>query len=143
MILLAGLVRLAHAQALVEGKGKDVTEKICNGCHAADVVTTYRNSKDDWQSVIDDMKGRGADGSDADFNAIVAYLAKYYGPEITINKATAADLQTQMEITADEAAAIVQYRKDHGDFKTADDLKKVAGLDMKKIEPIEQRIVFQ
>jgi len=41
-----------------------------------------------------------------------------------------------------EAAAIIQYRTDHGDFKTIDDLKKVPGLDFKKIEAKKDLLVF-
>jgi competence protein ComEA len=33
-----------------------------------------------------------------------------------------------------EAAAVVQFREKHGRFKTIDDLKKVPGLDFKKID---------
>jgi competence protein ComEA len=33
-----------------------------------------------------------------------------------------------------EAAAVIQYREKHGRFKSVDDLKKVPGLDFKKIE---------
>ena len=35
---------------------------------------------------------------------------------------------------ASEAAAVIQYREKHGRFKTLDDLKKVPGLDFKKID---------
>ena len=65
---------LAHADDLPTGKGKEVTDRVCGGCHDAGVVTKYRNSKDDWQSIAEDMKARGADGSEDDFKTIVAYL---------------------------------------------------------------------
>jgi competence protein ComEA len=134
---------LLLAQDMPEGKGKDVTQKICGACHDAGVVANYHNSKDDWEGVIEDMKGRGADGSDDDFKAIASYLAHYFGPEVHVNQATSQDLQTQLEISAKDADAIVQYRQDHGSFQTIDDLKKVPGLDMAKIQPLQQRIVFQ
>jgi competence protein ComEA len=131
-----------EAPTLPDAPGKDVTERICGACHEAGVVTKYRNSKDDWQPIVDDMRGRGADGSEADFKTIVNYLGHYFGPEVNVNKATAADLQSQLEITAAEAVAIVNYREAQGNFKDLSGLRKVPGLDMKKIEPIQQRLVF-
>jgi len=132
----------AQAQDLPDAKGKDVTDKVCGACHEAGVVTKYHNNKDDWQSIVEDMKSRGADGSADDFQTIVLYLTHFFGPEVNVNKATSKDLETQLEITPKDAGAIVQYRQDHGNFKSFDDMKKVPGLDEKKIEPLKQRIVF-
>ena len=134
---------LAQAQDLPEAKGKDVTNKVCGSCHEAGVVSKYRNSPDDWVSIVQDMKGRGADGTDEDFKTIVAYLTHFFGPEVNVNKADTKELQTLLEITSKEADAIVKYRQDQGDFKSFDGLKKVPGLDASKIEPLRQRIVFR
>jgi competence ComEA-like helix-hairpin-helix protein len=141
-LLPLALVPLAFADDLPDGKGKDVTDKTCGACHEAGVVTKYRNSKDDWQAIVDDMRGRGADGSDDDFKTIVAYLTHFFGPEVKINQASSADLQTQLELTPAEAGAIVKYREAQGNFKDLAGLRNVPGLDMKKIEPVQQRIVY-
>ena len=133
---------IAHADDLPPGKGKEITDRVCGGCHEAGVVNKYRNSKNDWQSIAEDMKARGADGSEDDFKSIVAYLTHFFGPEVNVNKAAAKELQTQLEITVREAEAIVKYRQDKGNFKAVADLRSVPGLDMTKIEPIQQRIVF-
>ena len=63
-------------------------------------------------------------------------------PLRNVNKAAATELETQLEITLQEAGAIVRYRRDKGNFKTIADLRSVPGLDMTKIEPIQQRLVF-
>jgi competence protein ComEA len=141
-LLPLALLALAQAQDLPDGSGKDVTNRICSACHEAGVVVKYRNTKEDWESVVEDMRGRGADGSEDDFKAIVAYLARFFGPEVNVNRAAAPDLESQLEITAAEAAAIVKYREAQGKFKVFSDMAKVPGLDMKKLEPIKQRIVF-
>lgn len=145
VILSIPLLFLAAAQAqdLPDGPGKDTFLKVCGSCHDAGVVVTMHNGKDDWQTTVDDMKGRGADASDDDFKTIVKYLAKYQGPEVNVNKAAAKDLQTQLEISDTEAQAIVQYRTANGDFKAYADLQKVTGLDTKKLDPLKGRIVFQ
>lgn len=131
----------AQAQDLPDGPGKDTFVKICSACHDAGVVVTMFQSKDDWQATIDDMKGRGADGSDADFKTILDYLTKYQGPMVNINKATADDLQKQLDLTADEAAAIVKYREANGDFKSWDDVQKVSDA-AKKLAPLKGRLAY-
>ena len=132
----------ARAQDLPDGPGKDTLVKICGGCHDAGVVATMHMPKEDWQNTVDDMKGRGADGSDDDFKTILNYLAKYQGPEVNVNTAAAKELQTQLDLSDSEAQAIVQYRTVNGNFKTWADLQKVSGVDMKKLEPLKGRIVF-
>lgn len=136
------LLSAARAQDLPAGQGKEVTGRVCGGCHEASVVTKYRNSKDDWQSIAEDMKARGADGSEDDFQTIVTYLTHFFGPEVNVNKATAKDLETQLELTSAEAEAIVTYRQEKRNFKAFADLKNVSGLDVRKLEPLQQRIVF-
>ena len=134
---------LAQAQDLPDGTGKDVTNRICGACHEAGVVTKYHNSKDDWQPIVDDMRGRGADGSDADFKRIVDYLAHYFGPTVYVNKAAVAELQSELGLTSAEAAALIGYRQANGDFKEFADLKKVPGLDIKKLDPIQSRLLYK
>ena len=52
------------------------------------------------------------------------------------------DLQTQLELTAKDADAIVKYRTDHGDFKDWDGLAKVPGIDTAKLTAKKDSIVF-
>ena len=61
---------------------------------------------------------------------------------MNVNRAVAPELESELEISAAEAAAIVKYRQAHGNFRDFSDLRKVPGLDIKKIEPIKERIVF-
>jgi competence protein ComEA len=129
-----------QAQDLPEGKGKDVTEKTCTACHGLDAIVSMHINKDGWSDVVNDMKARGADGSNADFTAIIGYLSKYFGAEVNVNKGTAKDLQ-DLDLTADEADAIIKARP-AGGFKTLADLGKVPGIDVKKLEPLKDRIKF-
>jgi competence ComEA-like helix-hairpin-helix protein len=59
-----------------------------------------------------------------------------------VNQAPAKELANNLVITTDEAAAIVKYRTDNGNFKDYSDLSKVQGLDIKKLDPIKSRIKF-
>jgi competence protein ComEA len=136
------LAPFALAQDLPDGKGKDKVEMVCGACHGLEGIMAMNNAKSAWQDLIEDMRGRGADGSEADFKTIADYLAKYFGPIVQVNKAPAKDLQEQLDLSGDEAAAIVKYRDANGGIKSWDDLAKVPGLDAKKLEPLKKRLKF-
>ena len=57
---------------------------------------------------------------------------------ININKATVAELVTLKGIGEKKAAAIVAYRKLHGDFKFADEIANVRGISSKMLDKIEK-----
>lgn len=147
---LAGFLWLtAGASAwaqLPDGPGKDVTQQVCGKCHDAAVVAGYHLATEGWTDTISKMIDQGAEGTDAQFNAILQYLVKNFGPEnaskINVNKAPAKDLETQLGITTKEAESIVKYRDEKGAFKEIDDLKKVPELDFKKIEAKKDRLAF-
>jgi competence ComEA-like helix-hairpin-helix protein len=138
-----GSVALAQ---MPDGAGRDVAVKLCGNCHDAEVVKQYHLGKDGWTDTISKMIEKGAEGTDEQFNTVLDYLVKNFGPNasnpINVNKATAGEFETQLEITAKEAAAIVKYRSEKGSFKEIDDLKKVPDLDFKKIEAKKDRLVF-
>jgi competence protein ComEA len=139
------LASVASAQSLPDGDGKAVMQKICNACHEAEVVIGMKQTKDGWSATIDEMVSRGAEGTDAEFDKIVEYLAKNFGKEggkINVNKAAAKDLESGLAIPAKDAEAIVKYRQEKGAFKTLDDLKKVPGVDAAKIDAKKDQVEF-
>jgi len=143
-LLAAGIVPITalQAQDMPDGPGKDIVEKTCTACHDASAITSMNGGADIWQSVVDDMKSRGADATEADFRTIIQYLTKYYGPVVHINTDAATVLVTNLGITDAEAAAIVKYRTDKGNFKVWADVAKVPGLDMSKLAGLQGRIKF-
>lgn len=62
---------------------------------------------------------------------------------ININSATLEELQTIKGIGKKKAEAILQYRKEHGPFRTKDDLLQVKGIGKKALEAIESQVTFQ
>ena len=141
--VLAMSLFLLQAQDLPAGKGKDLVENTCGSCHGLDVVVAQHATKDGWQSIVDYMVSRGATGTPDEIKSIVDYLAKNFPPAKTnVNKATSADLQSQLELTAKDADAIVKYRTDHGDFKDFDSLAKVPGVDTAKLTAKKDSIAF-
>jgi len=147
-LILAG-VALAFAAdpkpKLPDAPGKDTLLRVCGGCHGAEIVLGKRLSRDGWNQIVVTMIQRGAQGTDDEFSEIVDYLSNNLSPDsdkINVNKATAPQLQSALDLTAKEAEAIVSYRDGKGGFKTMDDLKKVPGLDAAKIDARKTKVVF-
>src|ERR1700733_2122056 len=139
------LIAAAQAQDLPAGKGKDLVEDRCSSCHGLDLLLAEHDTKQQWSGIVNDMVSRGASGTADELETIVDYLAKNFGAEgvkIRVNTAKAEDLQSGLMLTAPEAAAIVQYRKEHGEIKYWDALVKIPGVDAKKLESHKDLITF-
>ncbi len=147
----------ANTQTLPPGESKEIVQQQCGGCHALKVVTTKRATRAQWAVLVDQMVGRGADVPDDQIDNLVDYLAKNFGPNkapsttgndhapkdmVNVNKATAAELAGSLGLSTKDAAAIVAYRKQNGDFKGLPDLTNVPDIETKKIETNKDRLTF-
>ena len=126
---------------LPEGDGRDIVLTACSQCHGLANVTEDRRTRSGWRDVVEEMAGLGARVNDDDIKKVVDYLTRYFG-RVNVNKAAQQDLQEVLELTSDEATAIVAYRTREGDFHMLEDLKKVPGLDFSKIEERKNRVDF-
>ena len=126
------------SQTLPDDPGKDELLKVCGACHQAERSASVRLTREGWEGVIGDMIQRGAKGSDEEFGKILDYLSKHFLGEaarpLNINKATNVDLESIAGLTRKEAAAVLAWLDQVGICKSLDELKKVSGLDYKKIE---------
>ena len=123
---------------LPDGPGKDVTVRACAPCHEARRAASARLTREGWAAVIEGMRLRGAKVSDDDFPVILDYLTTHFLGEaplpLNLNTATQIDLEAAGGLLRREARAVVQYREKNGRFASVDDLKKVPGLDFRKID---------
>ena len=136
---------LANAQEkLPDGPGRETLKRVCGACHSAENVAGMAKTREEWGAVVGEMAADGAQATEAEFNEIVDYLATYFPktPKINVNKATAKDLESGLELSAKDAEAIVHYREDKGTFKSVEDVEKVPGVDAKKIEAKKDRLMF-
>ncbi len=60
------------------GVGQSEVQAACGPCHAVTVVTSARKSEAEWANTVDAMITRGAPVADADYAAIVDYLARNF-----------------------------------------------------------------
>jgi competence protein ComEA len=148
-VLLAALLALSSSIAwaqLPDGPGKSETERICSQCHELARSISLHQDRAGWQATMDKMVALGAKGTAQEFQVITEYLAKNYPaediPKINVNEARAIDLESGLSLKRSEAAAVIEYRTKHGPFKSIEDLKKVPGVDVQKIEAKKDRLKF-
>jgi competence protein ComEA len=60
-----------------------------------------------------------------------------------VNKATAEEIVSGIDFSANEAGAIVAYREKNGPYKEWRDLTKVEGLDAARVEARKNHIAVQ
>jgi len=142
LILLCFAMLSTAQDPLPEAPAKKTVETVCGGCHDLDTAIGERHDKPGWQTVIATMVNRGARASDQEFDAIIEYLAKYFGV-VNVNTAAAKEIEDVLSISSEQSAAIVRYRAAKGEFKDLEGLKKVPGLDAKLLEDRKDRIVFK
>jgi competence protein ComEA len=136
---------LANAQEkLPDGPGRETLKRVCGACHSAENVAGMAKTREEWGAVVGEMAADGAQATDAEFNEIVDYLATHFPKtlKINVNKATAQDIESALELSAKEAEAMVHYREEKGSFKSIEDVEKVPGVDAKKIEAKKDRLAF-
>jgi cytochrome c5 len=78
----AGSVRATTGVAapLPQGEGRETVIAICTKCHGPANFSTLRMSRSAWQDEVEDMKDKGAVGTEDDFKRVIDYLAKNFPP---------------------------------------------------------------
>jgi len=86
-LLAAALVLAAPApaddtaEAKRLAKGKELIDGICFWCHEPELMQTQHLNKKDWGDLIRPMIYEGAPVTGEEFEMIVEYLSKNFGPE--------------------------------------------------------------
>jgi competence protein ComEA len=131
---------------LPEGPGRAETERLCQNCHELARAISRRQDREGWQATLNKMVAFGTKGTDQEFALILDYLSQHFPaeelPPVNVNKAAAIELESRLSLRRSQAAAIIVYRSKNGKFKSIEDLKKVPGVDVEKIEAKKDRIVF-
>jgi len=141
-IAILALQGLALAQdELPAGKGKETVEKMCSACHGLEQVTSVRLSRSGWSSMVDQMVGRGAIGTDEEIAEVTAYLAEHFGKQVNVNKAGVQELQSGLGLSKTEAEAIVAARSAKP-FRDFSELRAVPGVDAARLETVKSQVTF-
>jgi competence protein ComEA len=131
---------------LPPGAGREETQKVCTTCHELERSVSLRQDRDGWKATINKMLGMGAQGTVEEFAAALEYLAAHYPanglPPLNVNTARAIDFEARLSLKRSESALVIKYRAEHGNFKSIEDLKKVPGIDVGKIETKRASLVY-
>jgi hypothetical protein len=69
-----------HArQQLPDGPGKEVLARLCAGCHDLMFTVSTRETEAGWTRIVNDMRSKGADGTEEDFAKVIEYLTTHMG----------------------------------------------------------------
>ena len=135
---------LTAQSVLPEAPGRETTLKVCGNCHGADTVASVRLAPDGWRELIARMVAAGAQGSDQELETVLQYLSTQFPVEaqkpLDLNSAPAVELESVAGLLRKESAALIAYREKNGPCKKLEDLRKVAGLDFRKIEARKARL---
>jgi competence protein ComEA len=74
---------------------------------------------------------------------LVLFLATSAFAKVNINTANVEELATLPGIGSTKAEAIVQYRKDNGQFKKVEDLTEVKGIGDKIVDKIKPEVTIK
>jgi competence protein ComEA len=128
------------------GAGRDVVLEVCGKCHSPNIILAYGQNRLNWENTITKMVQKGAEGTDEDFTEIADYLTEKFPPstvqKIFVNMASDKQLAAVLDISVDDAKAIITYRESQKGFNSIDDMKKVPNVDAKKIDAKKDQLVF-
>ena len=115
--------------------------RLCNECHDAVPIVSKRRTRADWEDVINKMVEKGLDAGGKDLETVFAYLNRTYG-KVYVNTAPADELVAVLTLSQKDADAIVAFRKANGPIADFEALKKVPGIDLKKLEEHADAVAF-
>ena len=147
LLLWAGMEARPTFAQLPAGPGKAETEKLCSQCHELERSISLRQDRGGWQATVEKMAGLGMKAADKEMQAVAEYLTAHYPaadvPMLHVNQARAIEFESMLSLPRSQASRIIEYRTKNGAFKSIEDLKKVPGVDVAKIEAKKDRLLFQ
>lgn len=128
------------------GDGREAVMRLCSKCHSPNIILAYGQNRVGWENTITKMARLGAKGSDDDFSDVSDYLTAHFPPnavqKIFVNMATDKQIAEMLEISIEDAQAIIAYRDKVKGFKSIEDMKSVPNVDAKKIDAKKDRLIF-
>ena len=103
LILASATYILADDLVLPDGKGRDAVENACTVCHTADRIMRQTLTADQWRSEVRTMVENGASLNPDEWDPVVAYLTKNFGPKVNVNKDNAQQISEGLQLSAAEA----------------------------------------
>jgi competence protein ComEA len=144
LLVLSGLESAAgqaKAPQLPQATGREAVKKVCATCHEIETVIASRRTRIGWERSVEDMIARGAKGTDEELDAVVEYLATYFG-KTNVNAASTEELEKSLGLSAKEAQAIAEYRRQNGKIRDFEELKRIPSVNAEKLQTKRSLIAF-
>jgi hypothetical protein len=123
--------------------GRDKALRICaSECHAADRVAAHSGGPEYWARIVQEMTLHGAQFTPDEEDEVVAYLADQLPAKVDINLLNERLLETRLQFTPEEAAAIVAWRSANGRLRSVEQLLGVPGVAVERVNAIRRRLIF-
>src|SRR5258708_11752849 len=134
-------------RVMPDGPGKQIILRECTACHLPDHFVKYQHTNEEWQAIVVRMGQRVRSATKEELDVVQKYLATNFpkveqAGKLNVNKAAVADIAAQLSLTQAEAEAIVQYRRQHGEFREWGELLAIYGVDGRRIEAVKDRMSF-
>ena len=130
----------AQDEAAAVDKRHAVFQKVCATCHAMDKVGG-RRTRAQWEDLMYKMIDLGAKGSDKELQTVLEYLSSEYG-RVNVNRGSASELSAVLGLTAQQAGAVVTYRREHGKYENFEGFAKTPGLDPAQLEKLRDAMSY-
>jgi cytochrome c oxidase cbb3-type subunit 3 len=75
----------APTSQLPDGPNRETVQRVCSGCHSAQMVLGRQMTREQWGSTVSNMISRGAKISDEEYDQIVDYLAKSFPANVPLS----------------------------------------------------------
>ena len=124
-----------------EDPGPALFARMCSDCHDSKRIVARRRTSSEWENTLKDMITEGAEGTEKDFVAVFNYLVRTFG-KVFINSAKSAEIRAVLGFSTEQADAVVAYRTANGPFSDIESVKKVPGIDAKKIDDLAEALAF-
>ena len=114
---------------------------MCSDCHDSKRIVARRRTSFEWENTLKEMIMEGAIGTEKDFEGVFNYLVRTFG-KVFINTAKSPEIRAVLGITTEQADSIVAYRTANGPFADIEAVKKVPGIEGKKIDELADALAF-
>ena len=129
------------APAPSDDEGPALFTRMCSECHDAKRIVSRRRTSAEWETTLKSMIEEGAEGTEKDFEGVFNYLVRSVG-KVFVNTAKSTEIGAVLGIPAGQADAIVAYRTASGPFADIESVKKVPGIDAKKLDDLAEALAF-
>jgi competence protein ComEA len=141
VLLFLASLQAQSSGTIPDGEGMKEFKKVCATCHPAEQVVGRRRTEKGWEQSIEEMIARGAKGTDEELEKIVVYLTANFG-KVNVNAATSQEMQKTLGFSEKDADAIVAYRQKNGKIKDFEQLTKIPGVNVEKLQEKRGWIAF-